>query len=183
MAIREILKWGNPQLLRKSEDIDDIFSQETKDIINDLKETAFSLGERVGLAAPQIGITKRILIFRVPLSPLNKRYSLITNEKMPEIPWTILINPTYSSHSHEKQKGWEGCASVPGILGEVERYKRITYTATDEYGHFISYEASDFHARLIQHEIDHLEGILFPMRLTSPSRIGFEAVILGHSSA
>lgn len=179
--ILNALIMGNPLLLNVSQKVEDPLSEEIQTNIEDMFATIHSFGERVGLAAPQVGILKRIIVYRVPAKPLNARYGLISNKGQEDIPWSVLINPTITPIGEEKSPGWEGCISVPGILGEVNRYNQISYSGMNEKGEEIERTASGFHARLIQHECDHLDGILFPMRVHDLSRFGFEAEILAQS--
>lgn len=168
------LKMGNRILLEKSEIVSDPLSTETQEIIKNMLFTIQSIGERVGLAAPQVGILKRVIVYRVPATPVNSRYNNIQMESNVEIPWSVLINPMILSRDEDITFGWEGCVSVPHIMGYVPRSNSIAYTGFDENGVQVHREVSGFHARLIQHEIDHLDGILFPMRVTDMSKFGFE---------
>ncbi len=170
----EPLIMGNPILLERSEEVRDVFSDEIQEIISDMFYTIQKIGERVGLAAPQVGILKRIVVFRVPSKPVNDRYKSISDADQEEIPWTAMINPKITPLSDAMVPGWEACVSVPGMMGEVERYDQIKYTYLDEKGNFHQREAHGFHARLLQHEVDHLDGILFPMRVKNMSKFGFE---------
>jgi peptide deformylase len=168
------LKMGDPKLLEKSDPVIDFNCSKLQQIIDNLLFTIQKIDERVGLAAPQVGIMKRIVIFRVPNKPVNSRYNNIAGFNQEEIPWTVLINPEITPLCSKTSIGWEGCISVPGLLGEVERYEHIRYTYYDRNGSFSERKASAFHARLIQHECDHLDGILFPMKLKNLNRFGFE---------
>ena len=169
---------GNPLLYQRSEEIRDVFDPQIKEDIENIFATIKSLGERVGLAAPQVGIMKRIVVFRVPAKPVHSRYKSISDLDQPEIPWTAMINPSYRLINSEMVPGKEVCVSVPGIMGEVDRYKSIIYSYLDEKGNYHEHEAHNFHARLIQHELDHLDGILFPMRVKDMKTLGFEREIL-----
>jgi len=168
---------GNPLLYKRAEEVRDVFDPKVKEIINNMLYTINSLGERVGLAAPQVGISKRIIVFRVPNKPVHKRYQSISDLEQEEIPWTALINPTIRPLSDEMASGIEVCVSVPGLMGPVDRYQSIIYTYLDEKGNYHEKEAHGFHARLIQHEVDHLDGILFPMRVKDMTKFGFEEEI------
>lgn len=172
------LRMGNPLLTQVSQAVEDPNDPEIQSLIDDMIYTILSIQERVGIAAPQIGFLKRIIVYRVPVKPVNKRYVSISDGPQLDIPWSVLINPVITPLSQHKENGWEGCISVPGLLGEVARYTEIHYQGTNARGEPISRTATGFHARLIQHECDHLDGILFPMRLTSPDKIGFEEEIL-----
>ena len=170
---------GNPLLFERSEEVRDVFSDEVQEIIEDMLHTIQKIGERVGLAAPQVGILKRIIVFRIPSKPVHDRYKSISDEQE-EIPWSAIINPKITPLSEKMVSGWEMCLSVPGIMGEVERYSDIKYTFLDEKGNFHQREATGFHARLIQHECDHLDGILFPMRVKNMKRFGIESEVIKH---
>jgi peptide deformylase len=174
---------GHPLLYQVASPIQDYTSQEVQQIIIDMQATLSALGERIGLAAPQVGISKRIVIFRVPKRIPNPRYALIPDYDQEEIPWTVLINPEIEPLGDETVMGWETCISVPGLLGEVSRFQKIRYKAYQPDGSLLVREAKGFHARVVQHECDHLDGILFPMRVTNMKRFGFEDIILNQHSA
>lgn len=174
------LKMGNPILLQKANYVDNPSNSEIQDIVSNMLHTIQTIGERVGLAAPQVGIQKRIIVYRVPEKPLNSRYHLISDEFQKEVPWSALINPEIFPIESELESGWEGCISVPGLLGKVPRYKTIRFTGVNERGQVIDQVVSNFYARLIQHEYDHLEGILFPMKINDPSCFGYEEEIIAH---
>lgn len=169
---------GNPILYKNAEKIRDVFDPQIKEDIENMMFTIQSLGERVGLAAPQVGILKRIVVFRVPAKPVHSRYQSISDLDQPEIPWTAMINPSYKPIDSEMVPGMEVCVSVPGIMGEVHRYKSISYSYLDEKGNYHEHEAHGFHARLIQHELDHLDGILFPMRVKDMKTLAFEQEVI-----
>ena len=172
--ILEPLIMGNPLLLERAEEVRDVFDPSIQEHIDDMLCTIQSLGERVGLAATQVGIMKRILVFRIPSKPVHSRYESISDKGQEEIPWTALINPQIRPISNEMVPGMEVCVSVPGIMGEVDRYQSIVYSYLDEKGNYHEREAHGFHARLIQHEVDHLDGILFPMRVKDMKKFGVE---------
>ena len=163
----EIVIMGNPSLLEKSAPIDKVDA----DVIALVEKLKIVMAEKqgVGIAAPQIGINKRVIVFGFEH---NARYP----NKEP-VPFTILINPSYEVLSDEIAYDWEGCISVPGLRGLVPRYTKIKYKGTDLDGNKIEREAEGFHARLIQHELDHLDGILFPMRIEDMKDFGFEQEI------
>ena len=169
---------GNPILLKKSEEVENVFSTEIQEDISSILLTAKSLGDRVGLAAPQVGILKRIIVYRVPANYANPRYKNIYNSEEQDIPWSVLINPIIEETKIDYAGGWESCVSVPGLMGYVERSTEITYSSLNENGELVRRNASGFHARLIQHEIDHLDGILFPMQMKDITHFGFEEEIL-----
>ena len=167
MAIRDILKMGNPDLLKVSEPVD-FEKDDLKTLIEDMKET-MKANDGAGLAAPQIGVFKRLVIF-----------GFDTNDRYPEadsVPFTVLINPIITPLSDEKENGWEGCLSVPGLRGVVPRYIHIKYEGFDPEGNKLEREVEDFHARVVQHECDHLDGILYPMKIEDYRYFGFHEEI------
>jgi peptide deformylase len=174
----EPLIMGNPILLEKSLEVDNISSLEVQECIENMLYTVQTIGERVGLAAPQVGILKRIVVFRIPAKPVNLRYAAISDPDQVEIPWTVFINPVITPLSNAITAGWEGCISVPGMVGKVDRFDHIKYTYFDEKGEFHEREAKGFHARVMQHEFDHLDGVLFPMRVKNMRDFGFESEIM-----
>jgi peptide deformylase len=162
--IREILKMGDPRLLRVAKPIEDLQDPLLKTVIADMYETMHA-AKGVGLAAPQIGVDLRLMIFGFDASP---RYP---NEA--PVPVTTLINPWIELLTDEIEDGWEGCLSVPGMRGMVPRSTHIRYGGTLEDGGALTREAHDFHARVFQHEFDHLDGILYPQRIKDMTRFGF----------
>ena len=162
--IREILKMGDPRLLRRAKPVKDIHDPELKTIISDMYDTMHA-ANGVGLAAPQIGVDLRLMIFGFTANP---RYP----EAEP-VAVTTLINPWIEILIEETEEGWEGCLSVPGMRGIVPRAKLIRYGGTLQDGSPIEREAEGFHARLFQHEFDHLNGVLYPQRITDMSKFGF----------
>ena len=167
MAIRDILKMGNPDLLKVSEPVD-FKKDDLTTLIEDMKET-MKANDGAGLAAPQIGVFKRLVIF-----------GFDTNDRDPEagsVPFTVLINPIITPLSDEQENGWEGCLSVPGLRGVVPRYTHIRYEGYDAEGNKIEREVEDFHARVVQHECDHLDGILYPMKIEDYRYFGFHEEI------
>ena len=167
MAIRDILKMGNPDLLKVSEPVD-FEKDDLTTLIEDMKET-MKANDGAGLAAPQIAVFKRLVIF-----------GFDTNDRYPEadsVPFTVLINPIITPLSDEKENGWEGCLSVPGLRGVVPRYTHIKYEGYDAEGKKIEREVDDFHARVVQHECDHLDGILYPMKIEDYRYFGFHEEI------
>ncbi|MBL4852564.1 MAG: peptide deformylase [Gammaproteobacteria bacterium] len=165
MAVREVLRMGTPSLLEVSSPVTEFDSDELHQLITDMFDTMAAYSG-AGLAAPQIGINKRLVIFGVEKNP---RYP-----DAEEVPMTVLINPEIEFLSDEDELGWEGCLSVPGMRGAVERCTHIGYRGYDQYGQAIERQASDFHARVVQHEVDHLDGILYPMRIDDMKLFGFE---------
>ena len=167
MAIRDILKMGNPDLLKVSEPVD-FKKDDLTTLIEDMKET-MKANDGAGLAAPQIGVFKRLVIF-----------GFDTNDRYPEagsVPFTVLINPIITPLSDEQENGWEGCLSVPGLRGVVPRFTHIKYEGYDAEGNKIEREVEDFHARVVQHECDHLDGILYPMKIEDYRYFGFHEEI------
>ena len=171
--IREVLRMGDPRLLARSEEIKAFGSPELLELLQDMRDTMAHLNG-AGLAAPQIGVGLRVVIFGVHANP---RYP-----DAEEVPYTVLINPVLTPLDAEMEEGWEGCLSVPGMRGVVPRYKRLRYRGLDENGRPFEREGSDFHARVVQHEVDHLDGILYPMRIRDLSKFGFnEALFPGQA--
>jgi len=170
MAVREILKMGDPRLLKPAEQVEpEAFgSPELLALIDDLKDT-MAAAQGAGLAAPQIGVDLAVVIFGFGRS---QRYP-----DAPPVPETVLINPLITPLSGVEEEGWEGCLSVPGLRGVVPRWARIRYTGFDVQGQPIEREAEGFHARVVQHECDHLIGQLYPMRVRDFSRFGYTSVL------
>ncbi|MDE0308874.1 MAG: peptide deformylase [Acidiferrobacterales bacterium] len=165
MAIRRILKMGDPQLLQVSSPVLPAEIPQLGGIIEDMIET-MNDADGAGLAAPQIGVMKRIVIFGVDHNP---RYPHAES-----VPFTILINPSITPLDEEFEQGWEGCLSVPGLRGLVSRHANVHYTGLNERGERVDRTVSGFHARVVQHECDHLDGILYPLRVTDMRNFGFE---------
>jgi peptide deformylase len=168
MAVREILKMGDPRLLRLAEPVREFDTPELHALIADMFDTMHA-ANGAGLAAPQIGVNLQLVIYGFKSNP---RYP-----DAPQVPETVLINPVLTPITDEKEDGFEGCLSVPGLRGMVPRYKRLHYEGFDQYGERIVRDAEDFHARVVQHEVDHLHGILYPMRITDFSKFGFTSVM------
>lgn len=170
MAIRSILKMGDPLLLRDSIpiQINQISSTEIQTLIDDMLETMYSQNG-AGLAAPQLGVNKQIVVFGFEK---NLRYPDVE-----PIEQTILINPTITVIDKQKEEDWEGCLSVPGIRAKVPRFKQVRYEGYDRAGKPIDRTVEGFHARVVQHECDHLYGKLFPMRVKDFSNFGFTEVL------
>ncbi|MBS0446344.1 MAG: peptide deformylase [Proteobacteria bacterium] len=169
MAIREILKMGDPRLLRIAQPVARFDTPELRVLIADMFETMHAVAG-AGLAAPQIGVDLQLVIFGFPQQ--NQRYP-----DAPPVPETVLINPTVTPLSDEEEEGWEGCLSVPGLRGVVPRFAHIRYRGFDPDGAPIDREAGGFHARVVQHECDHLVGKLYPMRVRDFSRFGYTSVL------
>ena len=168
MTVRTILKMGDPRLLAIARPVEQFATPELRELVADMFET-MQAASGAGLAAPQIGVDLQLAIFGFDTSD---RYP-----DAPPVPRTILLNPHIAPISDEKEEGWEGCLSVPGMRGVVERYARIRYTGFDPAGQPIDRLADGFHARVVQHECDHLIGKLYPMRITDFTRFGFTDVL------
>ena len=164
MAIREILKMGHPTLLEVAKPVETFNTPELDSIIEDMIDT-MKENDGAGLAAPQIGLGMQLVIF-----------GFDSNERYPEadqVPFTVLINPVITPIGDEEEDGWEGCLSVPGLMGVVPRFKKIRYQGKDQHGNEIDREVDGFHARVVQHECDHLIGKLYPMRIRDFSQFGY----------
>jgi peptide deformylase len=168
MAIRPVLRLGDPRLRQVAValPLQAIGSPELAALLDDLRDT-MAARDGAGLAAPQIGVALRVVIF-----------GITTNPRYPEaapIPETVLINPVLTPLGGARSSGWEGCLSVPGLRGLVPRWERIRYTGLDEQGRPLQREVEGFHARVVQHECDHLDGVLFPDRIEDRTAFGFSA--------
>ena len=164
MSVKSVLKMGHPTLLSRSEEVSQFDTPELLTLIADMKDTMTHLNG-AGIAAPQIGVLKRVVIF-----------GFETNVRYPSedsVPFTILINPKIEPLSEDMEEGIEGCLSVPGLSGSVPRYTKIRYRGFDPEGAPIDRTVTDFHARVVQHECDHLDGILYPTRIRDFSTFGF----------
>ncbi len=169
--IREILKMGDPRLLRVADKVEEFDTPALHALIADMFETMHAV-DGAGLAAPQIGVNLQLVIFGFRQ---NQRYP-----DAPAVPETVLINPVLTPLSSEMEEGFEGCLSVPGLRGSVPRHTHLHYEGFDQYGKHISRAVDGFHARVVQHEVDHLLGILYPMRIKDFSRFGFTEVMFPH---
>jgi len=168
MPIRSVLRMGDPVLLQKAAPVEHFDTPELHALVRDLEDTMRYM-EGAGIAAPQIGVSQRVVIFGVSKNP---RYP-----DAEEVPYTVLINPVLAPIGEQMEDGWEGCLSVPGMRGVVPRYTRLHYTGFDQYGKRIDRMVSGFHARVVQHESDHLDGILYPMRIRDLAQFGFTDVL------
>jgi peptide deformylase len=164
MAIRPVLKMGDPVLLQVANPVERFDTPELRELLRDMQDTMASLNG-AGLAAPQIGVSLQVVIFGVGKNP---RYP-----QAEEVPYTELLNPVLEPLSDEMEEGWEGCLSVPGMRGLVPRYTHLRYRGFDPKGEPIDRSVSGFHARVVQHEVDHLLGILYPMRIRNLANFGF----------
>jgi peptide deformylase len=170
MAVRPVLKMGEP-LLRAVAAPVTRFDAELASLIADMDDTMRSLSG-AGIAAPQIGVSLRVVIFELQENP---RYPHLT-----PVPYTVLVNPQLTVLDEQQEEGWEGCLSVPGMRGLVARYRRLRYQGFDAAGAPIDRTVEGFHARVVQHEVDHLDGILFPQRVADLRNFGFEDALAGH---
>ncbi len=165
---------GHPILRQKALPVDLSKLSDVHEIINNMRHTLESLGDRLGLAAPQVYIPLRIVIFSIPKAEPSQRYTFDCDP----VPLTVMLNPEITHVTEEKVSGWEGCISVPGMMGEVERHKSIVYSFYDMNGTQHTKKAHGFHARIVQHECDHLNGILFPTHIKNMNRFGFEDEVI-----
>lgn len=168
MPIRPVLRMGDPLLLQKAAPVGRFDTPGLHTLIQDMEDTMQHM-DGAGIAAPQIGVSLRVVIFGVGV---NSRYP-----DAEQVPYTVLINPTIMPIGSEMEDGWEGCLSVPGMRGVVPRYSRLHYTGFDQYGKPIDRMVSGFHARVVQHECDHLDGILYPMRILDLAQFGYTDVL------
>jgi peptide deformylase len=168
MAVRDVLKMGDPRLLRVARPVERFGAPELEELVTDMLDTMHHLNG-AGLAAPQIGVDLQVVIFEVTENP---RYPEVA-----PIPLTVLVNPVLEYLSDDQQEDWEGCLSVPGLRGRVPRYSKVRYRGYDIAGVAMDRTVDGFHARVVQHETDHLHGILYPMRMRDMSNFGFTEVL------
>ncbi len=168
MSIRTVLKMGDPCLLKVADKVEKFATPELDALIQDMHDTMEAL-DGAGLAAPQIGVSLQVVIFGVKSNP---RYP-----DAEEVPYTVLLNPVLTPLTQEVEQDWEGCLSVPGLRGMVPRFARLRYQGFDQYGKPIDRSVGGFHARVVQHECDHLQGILYPMRITDFRLFGYTEVL------
>jgi peptide deformylase len=166
--VRDILRMGDPRLLTRSREVERFGTRELEELLADMRDT-MKAADGAGLAAPQIGVPLRVVIFGVEHNP---RYP----DAAP-VPYTELVNPVLTPLGDEEEDGWEGCLSVPGLRGVVPRFKRQRYEGYDPRGQRIVREVDDFHARVVQHECDHLDGILYPQRIRDMRKFGFTDIL------
>lgn len=169
MTIHTILKMGDPRLLRIAQPVANFDTDELHQLVQDLQDT-MRAANGAGLAAPQIGVDLQVVMFGS--NERNPRYP-----DRPLVPPTVLVNPVITPLSNEEEHDWEGCLSVPGMRGLVPRWSHIRYSGFDQWGHPIDRTADGFHARVVQHECDHLWGTLYPMRMRDFSKFGFTEVL------
>jgi len=168
LAVKPVRRMGDPILYRVAKPVEEFNSPELQTLLTDMFDTMEAL-DGAGLAAPQIGVSLRVVIFGVESNP---RYP-----EAEAVPTTVLINPEIEVLDEATEEGWEGCLSVPGLRGLVPRHLKIRYRGVDQYGHSIERTASGFHARVVQHEVDHLDGVLYPMRISDLHSFGYEDVL------
>ena len=165
MTARRVLRMGQPILLERSQPVTNLHAPELQILLQDMQDT-MEAEDGAGIAAPQIGVLLRVVMFGIENNP---RYPHVE-----PVPFTILINPEITILDQAREEGWEGCLSVPGMRGLVPRYRRIAYSGYDAQGQRIEREAEGFHARVVQHEVDHLDGVLYPQRIKDMTRFGFK---------
>ena len=168
MAVRDILRMGDPRLLRVAARVETFDTAELHDLVADLIDT-MRANDGAGLAAPQIGVDLQVVVFGVESNP---RYP-----DAEAVPFTVLVNPVLTALSEEMEEAWEGCLSLPGLRGKVPRHMRLHYAGHDPFGQPLEREVSGFHARVVQHETDHLWGILYPRRIRDLRNFGFTDVM------
>lgn len=172
MAIKAVLRMGEPCLLQQAIPVEQFDTPELHALIQDMEDTMLSLNG-AGIAAPQIGVSLRVVIFG------QKAQDECKNPRYPDadaVPYTVLINPVLTPINTEMEEGWEGCLSVPGMRGIVPRYVRLHYAGVDQYGNKVDRLVDGFHARVVQHECDHLDGVLYPMRINDLRDFGYSDV-------
>lgn len=168
MTIKTVLKMGDPRLLQVAKKVNKFNTPELEALVEDLQDTMAALNG-AGLAAPQIGVNQQVVIFGVEHNPRYPRAETV--------PFTVLINPVLTPLTKKMEEDWEGCLSIPGLRGIVPRYSRLRYQGCDQYGNPIDRSVEGFHARVVQHECDHLQGILYPMRITDLRKFGYTDVL------
>jgi peptide deformylase len=173
MAVRPVLRMGDPVLRQVAAPVERCGTPELRALVTDMEDTMRALNG-AGIAAPQIGVSLRVVIFEVESNP---RYPLAE-----AVPYTVLVNPHVELLGGELEDGWEGCLSVPGLRGLVPRHRRVRYRGLDLEGKVIDRTVEGFHARVVQHEVDHLDGVLYPQRMRDLKTLGFEDVLFPDSS-
>jgi len=174
MAVRPVLKMGHPLLKQVAAPVERLGTRELADLVADMDDTMRAM-DGAGLAAPQIGVPLRVVVFEVQGNP---RYPQVET-----VPYTVLVNPQLTPLGEDMEDGWEGCLSVPGLRGLVPRFRHLRYRGFDERGSLVDRTVSGFHARVVQHEVDHLDGILYPMRLRSLLDLGYEDTLFPAGAA
>ena len=168
MAVKPVLRMGDARLLERSREVERFNTPDLHALLQDMHDTMEAMNG-AGLAAPQVAVQLRVVVFGLKRNP---RYP-----DAEEVPYTVLINPLLTPLDGELEDGWEGCLSVPGMRGLVPRYRSLRYRGYDQYGDRIDRSVSGFHARVVQHEVDHLDGILYPMRIADMRNFGFHDVL------
>jgi peptide deformylase len=168
MAVKPVLRMGDPRLLERSREVEHFDTPELHELLADMHDTMEALSG-AGLAAPQIAVLLRVVVFGIARNP---RYP-----NAEPVPYTVLINPVITPLADTLEEGWEGCLSVPGMRGLVPRFAHLRYQGFDQHGRSIDRTVSGFHARVVQHECDHLDGILYPMRIRDMRNFGFHDVL------
>lgn len=169
MTVRTLLKMGDPRLLQQARPVTEFDTPALHKLIADMQDT-MAAANGAGLAAPQIGVDLQVVIFGTDAP--NPRYP-----DAPIVPRTVLVNPVITPVGDDEEAGWEGCLSVPGLRGLVPRHRRIRYQGRDPQGRLIDRDVDGFHARVVQHECDHLQGVLYPMRVRDFTQFGFTEVL------
>ncbi|HEX6137704.1 MAG TPA: peptide deformylase [Casimicrobiaceae bacterium] len=172
--IRDVLRMGDLRLLARAREVERVGTPELAALLEDMRDT-MRAQNGAGLAAPQIGVGLRVVIFGVERNP---RYPDVE-----PVPYTELLNPVLTNLSDDMEEGWEGCLSVPGLRGVVPRHARLHYRGLDPQGNVVERDVDGFHARVVQHECDHLDGILYPMRVRDFSRFGYTDVLFPEVAA
>lgn len=172
MAVRNVLKMGDPRLVEWANPVECFDTSTLHALVRDMRDTMHA-SEGVGLAAPQIGVSLRVVVFEVDNSD---------DPELESVPFTVLINPEITPVTERMEEDWEGCLSLPEMSGLVPRYTSIRYTGQDQFGRLIERRVSGFHARVVQHEVDHLEGILYPRRIADLTQFGFTDALFGEDS-
>jgi peptide deformylase len=168
MTVRSVLRMGHPVLQQVAAPVERFDTAELRELVRDMDDTMRAL-DGAGIAAPQVGVSVRVVIFEVASNP---RYP-----QAEAVPYTVLVNPELEPIGAEQEDGWEGCLSVPGLRGLVPRYRQLRYRGFDLEGRPIDRTVAGFHARVVQHEVDHLDGVLYPMRIRDLRNLGFEDVL------
>lgn len=174
MAVRTILRMGDPVLLQRAAEVTRFGTPELHALVADMHDTMID-ANGAGLAAPQVGASQRVVVFGFMH---NARYP-----DAPAVPYTVLVNPVLTPLGSEEEEGWEGCLSVPGMRGLVPRYRHLRYQGFDQHGAPIDRTVEGFHARVVQHEVDHLDGILYPRRIRDLTKFGFQDVLFPGQAA
>jgi peptide deformylase len=168
MAVRPVLRMGHPLLQQVAAPVEHCATDELRELVRDMDDTMRAMNG-AGIAAPQIGVSLRVVIFELTRS--------VRYPEAEPVPYTVLVNPVLEPLGDDVEEGWEGCLSVPGLRGLVPRYRGLRYRGFDAEGQPIDRTVSGFHARVVQHEVDHLDGILYPMRVRDLRNLGFEDVL------